>query len=98
MKIMYKDKQVAGGSGGPSQSKITEMINTAITASETKSATTYLKMAGGTMSGVIDMGTNKISNLAAPTENNDAATKKYVDDLITSSINTSITEALGGSY
>ena len=32
------------------------------------------------MSGNIDMGTNKVTNLATPTANADAATKKYVDD------------------
>ena len=33
----------------------------------------YLPLAGGTMSGVIGMGTNKITDLAAPTNPNDAA-------------------------
>ena len=32
------------------------------------------------MSGNIDMGDNKITNLKTPTSNTDAATKKYVDD------------------
>lgn len=40
----------------------------------------YLPTAGGTMTGAIAMGGNKITGLAAPTENADAATKKYVDD------------------
>ena len=35
---------------------------------------------GITMSGNIDKGTNKVTNLATPTANADAATKKYVDD------------------
>ena len=35
---------------------------------------------GVTMSGNIDMGDNKITNLKTPTNNTDAATKKYVDD------------------
>ena len=35
---------------------------------------------GVTMSGNIDMGDNKITNLETPTSNKDAATKKYVDD------------------
>jgi hypothetical protein len=34
---------------------------------------------GGTMSGELDMGTNKIVNLGTPTANADAATKLYVD-------------------
>ena len=42
--------------------------------------TTVLPLAGGTMSGDINMGsTNGISNLAEPTEDSDAATKNYVD-------------------
>ena len=35
---------------------------------------------GVTMSGNIDMGDNKITNLKTPTSNTDAITKKYVDD------------------
>ena len=35
---------------------------------------------GVTMSGNIDMGDNKVTNLETPTSNKDAATKKYVDD------------------
>ena len=35
---------------------------------------------GVTMSGEINMGDNKITNLETPTNNTDAATKKYVDD------------------
>lgn len=150
MKLMYKNKQISGGSGGMTEDKVTQAINTAITASETKTANTYLKLVGGTMSGIVDMGSNKItgiaeptdntdavnkqylqtsidnlttlisntyvsksepaasgplnmnsnkiSSLAAPTADTDAATKKYVDDLVTNSINESITQALGGSY
>tara|TARA_Y100000310_G_scaffold154415_1_gene153982 strand:- start:9500 stop:10051 length:552 start_codon:yes stop_codon:yes gene_type:complete len=40
----------------------------------------YLPKAGGTMSGAIAMGSQKITGLAAPTSDNDAARKKYVDD------------------
>jgi hypothetical protein len=39
-----------------------------------------LPLAGGTMSGNIAMGTNKVTDLGAPSSDNDAATKKYVDD------------------
>lgn len=42
----------------------------------------YLQKAGGTMSGDIAMGGNKVSGLGAPTADNDAARKKYVDDAI----------------
>ena len=41
-----------------------------------------LNLAGGTMSGVIAMGTNKITGLGTPTANADAATKVYVDTSI----------------
>lgn len=43
----------------------------------------YLTLTGGTMSGSITMGSNSITGLAAPSNNTDAATKKYVDDAIT---------------
>jgi hypothetical protein len=44
---------------------------------------TYLPKSGGTMTGAINMGTtNKITNLAAPTSNADAATKLYVDSQV----------------
>jgi hypothetical protein len=42
-----------------------------------------LALSGGTMSGAIEMGTNKITGLGAPTNANDAATKTYVDGVIT---------------
>lgn len=41
-----------------------------------------LLLEGGTMSGAINMGANNITNLAAPTDDADAATKKYVDEAI----------------
>ena len=40
-----------------------------------------LDRTGGTMSGQLDMGNNKIVNLATPTADTDAATKKYIDDV-----------------
>lgn len=45
----------------------------------TNSIATKLPLAGGTMSGAIAMGTNKITGLGDPTANQDAATKAYVD-------------------
>lgn len=41
---------------------------------------------GKTMTGDIDMGTHKIKNLAAPSENADAANKQYVDEAIAAGI------------
>ena len=43
---------------------------------------TKLPLAGGTMSGPINMGTSKITNLGTPTVNTDATTKLYVDNLV----------------
>ena len=40
-----------------------------------------LQKRGGTMSGELNMGNNKIINLKIPTDDTDASTKKYVDDL-----------------
>lgn len=45
----------------------------------TNEIATKLPLAGGTMSGAIAMGTNKITGLGNPTANQDAATKTYVD-------------------
>ena len=39
----------------------------------------YLPLTGGTMSGQIDMGGNKIANAGTPTASSDLATKGYVD-------------------
>jgi hypothetical protein len=39
-----------------------------------------LSLTGGTMSGVLDMGNNKITNLATPTNGTDVTNKNYVDN------------------
>lgn len=44
----------------------------------------YLPLTGGTMSGEISMGNNKITNISTPTQNTDAVNKQYVDTQITS--------------
>jgi hypothetical protein len=42
-------------------------------------ATGYLALSGGTMTGAIAMGTNKITGLGTPSASTDAATKGYID-------------------
>lgn len=44
------------------------------------SDTKKVNKSGDTMSGNLAMGNNKVTGLAAPTDNGDAANKKYVDD------------------
>jgi len=48
----------------------------------TTSLSEKLATAGGTMSGAIAMGTNKITGLGTPTDATDAATKAYVDTTV----------------
>jgi hypothetical protein len=48
----------------------------------TNSIATKLPLAGGTMSGAIAMGTNKITGLGTPTVSTDAATKAYADTML----------------
>lgn len=47
--------------------------------------TSKLPLAGGTMTGAINMGTKAVTNMADPTNAQDAATKNYVDSQISSS-------------
>jgi hypothetical protein len=47
----------------------------------TNSIATKLPLAGGTMTGAIAMGANKVTGLGTPTATTDAATKAYVDAL-----------------
>ena len=55
---------------------IATQVNTNTTAVAGK-----LSTSGGTMSGAINMGSKKITSLATPTANTDAATKAYADGL-----------------
>ena len=41
--------------------------------------TTFLKLSGGTLTGDVDTGGNKITNLSSPTTTSESATKHYVD-------------------
>lgn len=50
------------------------------------SIATKLALSGGTMTGAIAMGNNKITGLATPTADYDASTKKYADDLQTQTV------------
>ena len=43
----------------------------------------YVKKAGDSMNGVLNMSNNKVTNVAYPTANGDAVNKKYVDDKAT---------------
>lgn len=43
---------------------------------------TYVNVSGDTMGGILNMGGYKISSVGAPTASNDAATKSYVDSLV----------------
>ena len=53
----------------------------------------FLAKAGGTMSGIINMGSNKIQSLAAPVLATDAATKQYVDSAVGSATSGGATTA-----
>lgn len=50
--------------------------------SQTDADNRYLKLSGGTMAGTLSLNNNKITALATPTGNSDAATKSYVDNSI----------------
>lgn len=52
----------------------------------TTSIGTKVSKSGDTMSGVLDMGSNKVTNLGTPTSNFDAASKYYVDSRVAGDI------------
>jgi len=47
----------------------------------TKELTSFVKSTGASMTGTLNMTNNRIMNISKPIDNNDAATKKYVDRL-----------------
>ena len=57
----------------------------------------YLPLAGGTMTGSINMSGHSITNLKAPTSNTDATNKEYVDGEIESVIPTGVIVMWSGS-
>jgi hypothetical protein len=56
-----------------------------------------LSLTGGTMSGVIAMGANKITGLADPTNSQDAATKSYIDTIFGSTTTAAASAAAAAS-
>lgn len=52
----------------------------------TQSASSYLALAGGTMAGVLNMGSQFITNLLDPVNAQDGATKNYVDNAVAGAI------------
>jgi hypothetical protein len=63
----------------------------------TNSIATKLSLSGGTMTGAIAMGTNKITGLGDPTSAQDAATKNYIDTQTTSAGASATAAALSAS-
>lgn len=81
-------KAIVATSGSPStlafgQSAVLGVLTTAARADHEHAmptpAGTYLALTGGTLSGALAMGTNKITGLGTPTATTDAATKAYAD-------------------
>ena len=65
-------------------------ISDAYTKSEVDTAVAQrLALAGGTMTGAIAMGSNKITGLGTPAATDDAATKGYADSLVSGFLSTS---------
>lgn len=75
----YVDTSIANLiAGAPSTLDTLDEIAAALADTANFSDTVVLK-SGSTMSGALNMGTNKITNLGTPTSSADAATKNYVD-------------------
>jgi hypothetical protein len=81
---------VSAGAGGTFQKFTTDTFGrvSAVSAVTTADITAlvnsvYLQLAGGTMTGAINMGTNQITNLGNPVAGTDATNKNYVDAAVT---------------
>jgi len=85
-----------GGTFSATVSEISDLTATATELNYTDGVTSAIQtqldaklaLAGGTMSGAIAMGTNKITGMGDPTANQDAATKAYVDTQTSSIVTT----------
>src|SRR5690606_28799711 len=88
----YVDTQVAGsGNGSVSQIETgTGLIGGQITDTgtisfnETYGDSRYLRLIGGTLSGILSLGNNRIENVSSPVAGSDVATKDYVDTQVSS--------------
>jgi hypothetical protein len=65
--------------------QLTDAVNGVVEFADTGGGGSFLPLAGGTMSGSIAMGAQKITGLGAPTSTTDASTKLYVDQVYNTS-------------
>ena len=70
-----------------------EAVNLADMVAQKLAGEAFLKASGGTMSGVLNMGGNRITGLAAPAGDSDAVSRSYVKGLLHTE---TVTLALGG--
>jgi hypothetical protein len=87
----------------PTEDRTITFKNESGTVAFTADVDTRLATAGGTMTGAIAMGTNKITGLGTPTDATDAATKSYVDTAVVgidwkASVRVATTTNLVGTY
>ena len=64
----------------------TSDLNKPVSTATQSALDTKLNLSGGTMTGDIAMGGNKVTGLGAPANNGDAATKEYVDTVATGAL------------
>ncbi len=74
--------ELENGGGGGGGGAVTSVNGKTGVVTLSASDVSALPTAGGTMSGAIAMGGNKVTGLGAPQNDGDASTKKYVDDAI----------------